>query len=142
MAVVIAWTDLQSRLTAAAISLGETLVPIRWPNGTYQPPADEPAAWLLVEMSGGAGRPLELGGGIWQDEGRSLVHVLVPTNSGVDDALSIVDQLIAMFRSPPLEPVVYTQIQADPGGPGTDDGLYWRTSVSADWRVQTRVSRS
>jgi hypothetical protein len=142
MATVIAWADLQARLETAAISIGGVVLPISWPNRTFRAPAGTPAPWLLVEMTGGSGRPLELGGGIWLDEGQSFVHVLVPTNSGVADAMSIVDQVIAMFRSPPLEPVVYTHITADPGGPGSDDGLYWRTSVSADWRLQTLVPRS
>lgn len=142
MAVAIAWADLQARIEAAAISIGEVTLPVKWPNSSYDLPEGVAAPFLLVEMTGGSGRPLELGGGIWQDGGQSFVHVLVPTNSGVADTLSIVDQIIAMFRSPPLEPVVYTQVTADPGGAGSDDGLYWRTSVSADWRVQTRVQRS
>lgn len=142
MATVIAWADLQARLETAAVSISGIVLPISWPNRTFRAPVGTPAPWLLVQMTGGAGRPLELGGGVWLDEGQAFVHVLVPTNSGVADAMSIVDQVIAMFRSPPLEPVVYTRITADPGGPGSDDGLYWRTSVSADWRLQTLVPRS
>jgi hypothetical protein len=56
--------------------------------------------------------------------------------------MDIVDQVIACFRGPPTEPVVYMRISADPGGPGSDDGLYWRTSVTAEWRLQTYVARS
>lgn len=142
MASVIAWTDLQARLTAAAITSGGALLPIALPNRTFNAPSGVPAPWLLVQMTGGSGRPIELGGSIWQDEGQSFIHVMVPTNTGTDAANDIVDQVIAMFRGPPTEPVVYTVVTADPGGAGSDDGLYWRTSVTADWYVQTFVARS
>lgn len=141
MANTIVWTDLQARLAAADISAGGIILPIVWPNSGFKPPTGI-APWLLVEMAGGSSRPIELGGSIWQDEGQAFVHVLVPTNTGVAVAMGIVDQVVATFRSPPLEPVVYLRIYADPGGPGSDDGLYWRTSVTAEWRVQTYVARS
>jgi hypothetical protein len=90
----------------------------------------------MVQMTGGSGYPVELGGVTWQDDGQSFVHILVPTNTGVDIANDLIDQVIAMFRGPPFGPIIYRQVTADPGGPGSDDGLYWRTSVSADWYIR------
>lgn len=142
MASVIAWTDLQARLTAAGISSGGTVLPIAWPNQDFNAPAGTPAPWLMVQMVGGSGRPLELGGAVWQDEGQSYVHVLVPTKTGVAAAMDIVDQVVAAFRGPPQDAIIYYQVMADPGGAGSDDGVYWRTSVTAEWRAQTRVTGS
>jgi hypothetical protein len=84
VANTIVWTDLQARLSAAAISSGGTVLPIVWPNSGRSSRRPAPAPWLLVEMAGGSSRPIELGGSIWQDEGQAFVHVLVPTNTGVD----------------------------------------------------------
>ena len=139
MANALVWADLQARVAAAQIAAGGIVLPIRWPNRGFAAPTPV-APWLMVEMAGGSGRPVELGGAVWQDEGQAMVHVLVPVNTGVDVAMDVVDQVKAMFRGPPYEHVVYQAISADPGGPGTDDGLYWRTSVTADWHVWTNVT--
>lgn len=137
MANALVWADLQARVDAAQLSSGGVVLPVGWPNTTFKPPAP-PRPWVLVEMTGGSAERLELGDTVpWLDEGQSLVHVLVPVNTGLDAAMDIVDQVKAMFRRGSASPVRYTRVDADPGGPGTDDGSFWRTSVTADWRVQT-----
>ncbi len=136
MANAIARADLRARLLAAGLG-----VPIAWPNEPFEIP-DPPSPWISVELVGGDDVPIEVGGGLWSASGQSLVHVLVPTNSGVAASDALIDAVKTAFRGPPLEPVVHERIGADPGGPGTDDGLYWRTSVTADWHLQTYAPRS
>ena len=136
MANALVWADLQARVAAAQVAAGGVVLPICWPNTRFTSPSP-PRPWLLVEMTGGAAERMELGDAVpWLDEGQSMVHVLVPVNTGVDAAMDLVDQVQAMFRAPSGAPVRYTRVQSDPGGPGTDDGNYWRTSVTADWMCQ------
>jgi hypothetical protein len=138
MSKVAAYADIQARLTGVAY-------PIKWPNTPFTLPVDaggDPTPYYIVEIMGGASEPIELGGGIWQNVGMTWVHMLVPVNSGADAAFAMADDIIARFRSPPLEPVVYLEISDDPGDPGDDNGNYWRTSISASWRLQTYVQRS
>jgi len=135
MSSVVAWTDLQARIQAAGIAIKGTPLQVAWPNRKPDPPIK--GAFLLVELTGGSSRPISLGGENWLAQGQAMVHVMVPVNTGVDDVFSVVDQVEAMFRQPPHETVVYERVTSDPGGPGSDDGNYWRTSVTADWHLQT-----
>lgn len=136
MANAAVWADLQARVAAAQIAADGVVVPVAWPNLKFTAPNLKP--WLMVEMAGGSAERLQLGDVVpWLEEGQSMVHVLVPVNTGVGTAMALVDQVSAMFRAPSAAPIRYTRVSADPGGPGTDDGSYWRTSVTADWQVQT-----
>ncbi len=139
MSSLTAWADLQARIGAAAIAVDGAVLPVFWPNMKRNTPA---GAFLLIEMTGGSSRPISLGGENWLSEGQAMIHVMVPVNTGVTGVFGIVDQVEAMFRGPPHESVVYERVTSDPGGPGSDDGNWWRTSVTADWHLQTIVPRS
>lgn len=139
MAAAIAWADLQARLESAQIALNGVLVKIAYPNSDFSLPSQS-EAWMRVEMSYGASSPYELGThAMWLEEGQTIVDVMVMSGTGLDDTISIIDQLKATFRGPPYDPVVYHRVTADPGGSGSDDGLYWVTSIRADWHVQSVI---
>ena len=141
MAAAIAWADLVSRLDNAQIALGGVLVKIAYPNSDFSLPSQaEP--WIRVEMSYGDSSPQELGdAAMWLETGQAIIDVMAMSGTGLDDTISIIDQLKATFRGPPYDPVVYYRVMADPGGSGSDDGLYWVTSLRAEWRVQSIVER-
>ena len=141
MAYAIAWADLRARLAAAAFTSNGHAVPACFPNEGFQAPAGN-RPWLRVDVSGGSGLPIELGGETWQDDGQALIDVLVPVGTGVDATVALMDGLKAMFRGPPFEPITYVRVAADPGGTGDDDGQYFITSMRAEWKLTTRINRS
>ena len=136
MAKALVWVDVRARLSVDPPTLGSAVLPIAFPNAPFTRP-QPPAPFLLVEVAAGSGKPIELGGRTWQDEAQVFVHVLVPTNIGVDSANDIEDQVRALFRQPSASGVIYESVDGDPGGPGSEDGVYWRTTIIANCRVQT-----
>jgi hypothetical protein len=140
MAKALIWADVKARLTASPIMLNGAALPVAFPNEDFQRP-EPPAPWLLVEVAAGLNKPVELGGGFWQTDGQVFVHVLVVTGTGTDDATTIEDQVLALFRRPAPVPsfVLWDSVDGDPGGPGTEDGAYWRTSIIANCRVDSTI---
>ncbi len=139
MAGAIAWADIRTRLESAQISVNGVLLPIAYPNTDFNLPTQS-GPWMRVDLSQGASLKTELGeGGMWLEQGQTMIDVMVMTGTGLDDSIAIIDQLKTAFRGPPYLPVTYTGIAADPSGSGTDDGLYWVASMRADWHVQTIV---
>jgi hypothetical protein len=127
------WADARARLEAGGLS-----VPFAWPNEAFTNP-EPPAPWLLVEISGDLSAPLELGrDGVWQEDGAILVHVMVPTGTGVTDGLALRKAVANLFRGLPPGPVTYHGATFDPGGPGDDTGVYHRLSLSIRYRYQDR----
>lgn len=141
MASAIAWADLRARLTAAAFMSGGVAVSIAYPNTNFKRPAPG-LPWLRADVASGAALPIDVGANIWSDEGESIVDIFVPTGSGLDASIALIDGLKAMFRGPPFDTVIYVRVAADSGGSGDDDGLYWITSVRANWRLETIITRT
>lgn len=140
MANVLAWADLRLRLAAANLSYNGVALPIAYPNTTFARPTSL-IPWIRVDMTGSSSLPLDLGADHWLDDGSSIIDILVKTGTGTDATNQVFDDLMAIFRGPPYNPVVYERISGDPGG-GSDDGLYWITSIRADWHIQTITDRS
>lgn len=126
--------------TRALIEGANLGVTIKWPNEGFDLP-EPPALYLAVEISSGQDRPMEIGGAnvTWEAGGLIWCHVMVPNNSGYQAAFQMQDQLAALFRDTgATQNVVFDQIRDDPGDYGGQNGNYWRSSVSVDWRLQTR----
>lgn len=140
MANVLAWADLMTRLGAANLSFNGVMLPIAYPNTTFSRPS-QLIPWIRVDMTGSSSTPRDLGAAHWLDDGSSMIEIFVKTGTGLDASNQVFDDLMAMFRGPPYSPVVYERIIGDPGG-GSDDGLYWITSIRADWHIQTITQRS
>lgn len=115
-------------------------VPIKWPNEYFQQP-EPPALYIAVEISSGHDRPLEIGGSnvTWEAMGQVWCHVMTPTDAGYDEVFALQDNLSYLFRDTgATQSIVFDQIRDDPGDYGGQNGNYWRSSVTVDWRVQTR----
>lgn len=140
MANVLAWADLVIRLEAANLAYNGVALPIAYPNTSFARPT-QLIPWIRVDMTGSSSSPMELGATNWLDDGSSMIEIFVKTGTGLDASNQVFDDLMAMFRGPPYDPIVYERIVGDPGG-GSDDGLYWISSIRADWHVQTVTPRS
>lgn len=124
------WTDARARLEAAA------LAPVAWPNEAFAPP-EPPGPWIAVEVYGDLSEPIEIGGGTWQESGTLLLHVMVPTGTGIAAGLALRKAAANLFRGLPPGPVLYDGARFDPGG-ADDDGLWHRLSVGISYRYQDR----
>jgi hypothetical protein len=130
------WADARARITAAAASLS---LPVAWPNEAFTTP-EPPAPWLAVEASASTDDPIELTGGMWQEDGLVWLHVMIPSGSGIDAGLTIRKSLANAFRSVTDAAVglIYQGANFDPSGPGTDDGMYQRLTAMVSYIYQDR----
>ena len=133
-------------LADAHMRLDGYLYAISWPNDDFVIPQDpntlNPLPFLIVEVTGGTSRPIELNGdgpAVWLNNGQVWVHVFVPVKTGPNLSFAITDDVISKFRLPPYEPIVYYEMMDDPGSQDPENGNYWRSSVTANWRLQTLI---
>ncbi|MFT8245198.1 phage tail terminator-like protein [Roseomonas sp. BN140053] len=125
------WADARVLITAGAAALS---LPVAWPNETFSPP--EPLGpFLAVEVSGDGAEPLELGGGVWVEDGAIHLHVMVPTGWGITQGLQLRKALADGFRGLPPRAVVYDRFTLDPGGMD-EDGNWFRLSLRVAYRYQ------
>lgn len=114
--------------------------PIAWENELFDRP--EPAApWIMVEMVGDLYAQMSIGAGVqsenrWDEEGVLLLHVFVPSGTGASTARAYAKSLADLFRGALLigDSLEFLDASIGMGQPGDDDGLWWRISVSVDWR--------
>lgn len=130
------WADARARITIAAASLS---LPVAWPNETFKTP-EPPVPWLAVEASATTDDPIELTGGMWQEDGFVWLHVMIPAGTGIDAGLTLRKSLANAFRSVSDAPdgLIYRGANFDPSGPGTDDGMYQRLTASIAYIFQDR----
>lgn len=134
MSKLIAINDARAKVEAAVLG-----VPIKWPNEDFQLP-DPPVPYIAVEISSGHDRPIEIGSNAtWEVTGQLWFHVFAPVRIGYVTVFTIQDSISAIFRDASTSAVVYDQIRDDPGDYGGENGNFWRSSVTIDWRLQTRV---
>lgn len=133
------WADAQPRIATAAAGLGIT---VAWPNETFTPP-QTPAIWLDVEGSANTADPIELTGGVWQEDGSIWLHVMVPVGTGIVSGLTARKALSNAFRSVSDAAVglVYRDgMSFDPLAAADDDGVYRRLTVAISYIFQDHPS--
>jgi hypothetical protein len=117
-----------------------TTTTIAWENESFTKP-EPPAAWLMVEMTGDLYAQMSIGAGVqsenrWDEEGVLLLHVYVPSGTGASTARAYAKSLADLFRGALLldDSLEFLDASIGMGQPGDDDGMWWRISVSVDWR--------
>lgn len=125
------WQDFKAKLLAANLVAADH---IEWPNEPFQAPDGE--IWLSVDIAGDVLMPIELGAGVWQEEGASYVHVHVPSFSGADDARELAKQVANVYRDLPPQAVVYLGASIGLGTISDPEGKWWTLSVRIDWKYQ------
>jgi hypothetical protein len=134
------WTDARARIEDVAATLG---LPVAWPNEAfpepqpYDPATGAPFHWIAVEISGDLSEPMELGReGVWEETGTLHLHLIVPTGSGIETALTERKALVGAFRGLPPAAVTYRGAILDPGGPSEGDGNWFRLGARIPYSYQ------
>jgi len=130
MSSPVPFDDVRSKLEAANLGY-----PIAWPNTVFRRP-QPPGPWLSVECTSRTLVPIEISGGVWQEEGTAFIDVFVPAGSGTDTARSIAKAVANVFRGLGAEPVVYLGGSIGAGVTTESDGMWWTLPVTVDWRYQ------
>jgi len=113
---------------------------IAWENELFDRP-EPPAPWVMVEMVGDLYAQMSIGAGVqsenrWDEEGVLMMHVFAPSGTGASTARGYAKSLADLFRGALLlaDSLEFLDASIGMGQPGDDDGLWWRISVSVDWR--------
>lgn len=114
---------------------GFTAAPLSWPNEDYQPTAQQP--WVFAEVIGNGGDCTGFnspGLRAAQDDGLIQAHVFVPEGTGTDDAYNLAGAigdlfLMATFSGTGCR-IACRKPSVGEAEPGSEDGLWWRVSVS------------
>lgn len=119
-----------------------TAAPLVYEN-TDTPQADTPVAFVFVEISGNSYRQASTGGGLtdnlFRENGLLWLHVMVPSGAGSVTARTHAETLITLLRNAELVSgkLVFMDASVGLGEPGTEDGNYWRLSVSIEWQLES-----
>jgi hypothetical protein len=119
-----------------------TTVPCVYEN-TDTPLSDTPSAFVYAEISGTAYFQASTGGGLgdnlFRENGLLWLHVMVTSGSGSITARTYAKTLVELFREAELlgGSLVFNQASVGLGEPGTEDGNYWRLSISIEWELET-----
>lgn len=130
MSSLIPFDDARTKIIAA--NLG---VPIAWPNTTFKKP-NPVALWLHVDSTSHTLDPVELSGGVWQEEGTLYVDVFAPTGTGTDAARALAKSVSNIFRGQYGGPVIYLGGSIGNGSVAETDGMWWVITVTVQWRYQ------
>lgn len=113
---------------------------IAWENEGFEKP-EPPAPWVMVEVTGDLYAQMSIGAGNqaenrWDEEGELLMHVMVPAGTGARTARHHAKSLADLFRGALLidDTLEFLDASIGMGQPGDEDGMWWRVSVSVDWR--------
>lgn len=121
------YDDAREKIETAAAALG---IPVAWPNEAFDEPHPftedgTPTVWLAVEFEGDVSEPIEIGDGVWNEDGVIHLSFMVPKGTGIRAGLVARKEFGMVFRGQPVSPVLYRDMVLDPGGPGETDGQ-WR----------------
>lgn len=130
MSSPVPFADASAKINAA--NLG---VAIAWPNITFKKP-NPPALWLDVESTSHVIAPVELGGGVWQEEGTLYLSVFAPAGTGSTAARTLAKTVSNIFRGQYGGPVIYLGGSIGNGTISEPDGMWWVITVTVDWRYQ------
>jgi hypothetical protein len=127
------WTDFRDKIQAANVIAADR---IAYPNVPFQNP-EPPGTFIVLEHTGNVLEPIELGPtAVWQEEGQGYVHILVPTGTGTDDARVLAKNVANVFRGLPAADIQYLGASIGSGQAADPDGMWWRITVTIDWRYQ------
>jgi hypothetical protein len=124
------FNDAKARIQAA--NLG---VPVSWPNTVFRKPSP-PGPWLSVDITSHVLAPIELSGGMWQEEGTLYVDVFVPNGTGSDAARTLAKNVSNLFRGQYSGPIIYNGGSIGNGTITEQDGMWWVITVTVAWRYQ------
>lgn len=117
-----------------------TTSPIAWENEYFDRP-EPPAPWVLFEISGTLYAQESIGdsgqgSNRWDQEGVLFLHVMTPKGSGSHVARQQARQLADLFRGQHLlnDSLEFMDATIGEGAPGDESGVWFRVSVSVDWR--------
>lgn len=127
------WADARRLILDGNAQLAQP-VPIAWPNERFEDP-EPPVPFIFVEGRGDTSEPYELGGGVWVEDGAVLLHIAVPTGSGIERGIAIRKAASGWFRGLPPRPVVYEGFSLDPGAMD-EDGNWYRLTLRVRYRYQ------
>lgn len=123
--------DIRARMAA-----NWAATPIAYANEPFAPP-EPPSPWVFFEVVEGAsmlrgiGKPGER---LYIYTGLIQAHVYVPAGSGETLARQYADAIGEIFRAKQFGSTVRTNVpNVDAGGPGSDDGLWWRVTAAIDF---------
>lgn len=109
----------------------ETEPPVQ-PDGTLRP-------WVYMQLGFNSFDQWSIGiepraDNRWREEGIIMFHVMTPIGEGLAASDTNADALIELFRGLQLSPdIEFRDITSDIGGPGDNDGNYYRVSIAVDW---------
>lgn len=133
--------DFVPRVQAVAAALGISIVLPNEDSSSIRP--IPPAPWLDIEVSAQASTAIELGGGVWDEQGTIWLHLMIPVGAGMRDGLVMRKALANSFRgiTDAAVGLAYRNDMAmDPMGPGSDDGVYRRLSLLIRYHFQDRTT--
>jgi hypothetical protein len=114
--------------------------PIAFENEEFHRPSP-PAHWLSFEMSGDLYSQQSIGAGEqsenrWDEEGTIWGHVYAPKNAGTSYQRKLCRWFADLFRGQTLlnGNLEFLDAHLGLGEPGDEKGVYWRISVTVDWR--------
>ena len=125
------WQDARAIIADGAVQLA---LPVAWPNEGFREP-EPPAPFLSVAVFGAGAEPMELGGGVWVEDGTIEVAVVIPSGAGIAEGLALRKQVAGWFRGLPPRDVLYDRFILDPGA-DDEDGNWHRLPLRVAYRFQ------
>ena len=130
MSSYIPWNDIRTILLGSYV-IDPSLV--AFPNEIFQNP-EPPTMWVSVEATSNMLDPIELVGGVWQEEGTAYFNIMVPAGFGTDDARKLAKDISNLYRSlPPERPVIYRGGSIGNAVMADTEGMWWMITVSVDY---------
>jgi Bacteriophage related domain of unknown function len=135
------YADARARVQAVADAAGINVV--AWPN---EPPPDRPEppkTWMAAGFYENGATVIEIGNSLWEERGQVMIDVMVPVGEGIADGLTLRDALKTAFRAAASLPVGLhygTEESYDQTGAQSEDGVYFRLTMTAAYRYQTRTA--
>ena len=129
------WLDARPRVQAVADALG---IVAAWPNEAAQEPEPDGTGnlplWCSVEIEADASAPYEIGGSMWQEQGRLSVHVFLPTGAGIEAGLAARKAFADAFRGLPPGALLWDDFMFPAGGTDQAEGNWYRLSLGIGYR--------
>lgn len=119
-----------------------TLSELVYQNTTTEPAVQSDGVlrpWVYVEVSYNNTAQWSIGeeprtGNRWREDGMVFFHMFTPAGAGLSVADLHADAMIDLFKGLQLSPdIEFRDISSDIGGPGDDNGNYYRISISVEW---------
>ncbi|MBC9176767.1 phage tail terminator-like protein [Pseudoroseomonas ludipueritiae] len=126
------WLDARAIIADGAAQAGLT---VAWPNEPFDLP-EPPAPFLAVDLRADGSEPMELGPGVWLEEGMIDVAVVIPTGSGITEGVALRKQAADWFRGLPPRAVLYDRFIFDAGG-DDEEGNWHRLPLKIAYRFQS-----